>query len=124
MLAANLDSPKCWPHQKGFWEDVNVASCLRTSTEERKEWGPYGQIMPYDTRDAQQRERFHPFTPGQHLEYRPPRPGVKDWYQDYNPQLKLGLECCSSESVSFHYVPAALLRKLYTQHYYCPSMHT
>ena len=103
VLAANLDSPKCWPHQKGFWEDVNVASCLRTSTEERKEWGPYGQIMPYDTRDAQQRERFHPFTPGQHLEYRPPRPGVKDWYQDYNPQLKLGLECCSSESVSFHY---------------------
>lgn len=24
VLGANIDSPKCWPHQKGFWEDVNV----------------------------------------------------------------------------------------------------
>lgn len=119
VLAANLDSPKCWPHQKGFWEDVNVASCLRTSTEELKDWGPYGQILPYDTRDSKQRERFHPFTPGQHLEYHPPKPGGKDWYKDYNPELKLGYECCSTESVSFHYVPADLLRKLYAQHYYC-----
>lgn len=121
ILAANLDSPKCWPHQRGFWEDVNVANCLRTSTDERKEWGPYGQILPYDTRDSKQRERFHPFTPGQHLEYHPPKPGGKDWYQDYNPELKLGYECCSTESVSFHYVPADLMRKLYVQHYYCPT---
>ena len=29
-LAANIDSnPKCFPHQHGFWEDVNVANCLR-----------------------------------------------------------------------------------------------
>jgi glycoprotein-N-acetylgalactosamine 3-beta-galactosyltransferase len=80
VLGANINSQKCWPHQKGFWEDVNVASCLRVSTEERKSWGPYGQIMPFDTRDQKKRERFHPFTPGQHLEYKKPRPGVKDWY--------------------------------------------
>ena len=115
------NSPKCWPHQKGFWEDVNVANCLRQMTAERKEWGPFGQIMPYDTRDAKHRERFHPFTPGQHLEYKLPRPGVKDWYQDYNPELKLGFECCSTESVSFHYVPHDLMRKMYAQVYYCSS---
>ena len=33
---------------------VNIANCLRISNN----------IIPHDTRDAKQRERFHPFTPG------------------------------------------------------------
>jgi hypothetical protein len=37
------------------------------------------------------RERFHPFTPGQHLTYRiSPHGGPPDWYAKYNPDLKIG----------------------------------
>ena len=95
---------------------MNTANCLKTQG-----------IVPYDTRDAQERsvlhvlqcisiakvslcdggcrERFHPFTPGQHLSYRiPPNP---DWYPKYNPHLKIGYDCCSDESISFHYVPVS-----------------
>ena len=45
VLESNIDTPKCFPHQEGFWEDVNVANCLKVSAE----------IVPYDTRDAQGR---------------------------------------------------------------------
>ena len=38
---------------------VNIANCLRISNN----------IIPHDTRDAKQRERFHPFTPGILLSY-------------------------------------------------------
>jgi len=46
------------------------------------------------------RERFHPFTPGNHLTYRIPK--NPDWYAKYNPELKegeyshvcLGCLCC------------------------------
>jgi hypothetical protein len=78
ILVDNIDTPKCYPHQRGFWEDVNVATCLKNS----------GGILPYDTRDPSQRERFHPFTPGQHLTYEIPK--TPDWYAKYNPELKLG----------------------------------
>ena len=39
--------------------------------------------------DSCSRERFHPFTPGQHLTYRIP-PINPDWYTKYNPELKIG----------------------------------
>jgi hypothetical protein len=48
-----------------------------------------GNILPYDTRDEFGRERFHPFTPGQHLGYRVP-PKDPDWYAKYSPELKVG----------------------------------
>ena len=46
QLGNNIDSPKCFPHQQGFWEDVNVANCLMQSSP---------SIVPYDTRDTTQR---------------------------------------------------------------------
>ena len=109
ILGENIDSPKCYAHQKGFWEDVNVAHCLRVSAK----------IEPYDTRDPQERERFHPFSPGQHLTYRIPK--NPDWYPQYNPYLKEGYDCCSPESISFHYCPEPLLRDLYTYTYVCKN---
>ncbi len=119
VLGKNIDTPKCWPHQKGFWEDVNVGSCLRASTQhllppgalppqpptgaeprhtipERASLPGHGQIEPHDTRDASKRERWHPFTPGNMFDYQPPSNG-KDWFVDYTPELKLGEECCSTE---------------------------
>eukprot|EP01039_Chlorochromonas_danica_P000862 gene862-937_t len=111
VLGENLDRPRCFPHQKGFWEDVNVANCLLVG----------GKITPYDTRDRQGRERFHPFPPGHHLDYRPP-PHGDDWYVKYSgDRLKVGFECCSQESVSFHYLKAKALYTLFDYYYNCPS---
>ena len=36
--------------------------------------------------------RFHPFTPGHHLDYRIPKKNP-DWYPKYNPYLKEGRLC-------------------------------
>ncbi|RYG98747.1 hypothetical protein EON65_51050 [archaeon] len=66
------------------------------------------------------RERFHPFTPGHHLDYRPPANG-DDWYVKYNPNLKLGYDCCSAQSVSFHYLPPPMQQKLHNYVYNCES---
>ena len=88
-----------------------------------------GGVAPYDTRDKdwhpeasvagsgkENRERFHPFTPGQHLTWRPPRKkkanGMSpDWYENYNSPwgVGLGADCCSEHSVSFHYVKPPLM---------------
>ncbi|CAM9386478.1 unnamed protein product, partial [Ectocarpus fasciculatus] len=106
VLTEHIDNPPCRPHQVGFWEDVNVAFCLAET----------GKILPYDTRDEFGRERFHPFTPGQHLAYRIP-PKTPDWYAKYNPELKVGVECCSELSVSFHYAKGDVMRKLHNYMY-------
>jgi glycoprotein-N-acetylgalactosamine 3-beta-galactosyltransferase len=111
-LGPMLDDPKCFPHQVGFWEDVNIANCLRKS----------GTILPHDTRDGKQRERFHPFTPGQHLDYRIPKTNP-DWYPKYNPWLKEGYDCCAPDSISFHYSPAETTRQLHTYLYHCDNKH-
>lgn len=113
ILVENIDSPKCFAHQHGFWEDVNVANCLRVSKG----------ILPIDTRDILDRERFHPFTPGQHLTYKIPVNRESDWYPKYNPWLKEGFDCCSVESISFHYVPAALMYQLNDYVYHCQDKH-
>jgi glycoprotein-N-acetylgalactosamine 3-beta-galactosyltransferase len=109
ILKDHIDLPGCFPHQVGFWEDVNIANCLKTSNA----------IVPYDTRDHLKRERFHPFTPGQHLTYRtPPKP---DWYAQYNPDLTFGYDCCSDRSISFHYVPHDLMRQMHAFVYSCKN---
>jgi glycoprotein-N-acetylgalactosamine 3-beta-galactosyltransferase len=92
-----LDHPRCNPNRHTPMEDVMVAECLRHVFD----------IGIEDTRDEVGRERFHPFSPGSHLTWRPPPPGAsKDWYEEYNKEwgLKTGMECCAPDSVSFHYI--------------------
>mmetsp|Transcript_9694 Transcript_9694/g.16078 ORF Transcript_9694/g.16078 Transcript_9694/m.16078 type:complete len:955 (+) Transcript_9694:76-2940(+) len=110
VLVSHIDGPPCMPHQKGFWEDVNTASCLQKVQE---------HIFPFDTRDEFGRERFHPFQPANHLTYQIPK--NPDWYAKYNPELKVGLECCSANSVSFHYAKGDFMQKLNNYIYHCPS---
>ena len=88
LLMENVETPKCFPHQVGFWEDVNIANCLRKSSSNK--------LVAYDTRDQLQRERFHPFNPGMHLTYGMTHKDPKDWYIKYNPELKFGTLQCSS----------------------------
>ena len=103
-----LNDPRCAPEVTTSMEDVMVAQCLRRA---------FG-IGLTDTRDAQGRERFHPFSPGTHFHWTPPKPGkASDWYQEYNQEwgVKLGAECCSPDSVSFHYLKKpAMVRHVFT----------
>ena len=83
-------------------EDVMVARALKRV-----------HIEPYDTRDAEGAERFHPFTPQLHHDYR----GVDfpgDWYVRYTQPFDLieGIDGISSESATFHYVDPGLMYTL------------
>ena len=116
LLIANLENEKCRPHQRVFAEDVNVAHCLKVNG-----------VVPYDTRDSAGGERYHPFTPANHLGWRPPAKrkldgSSPDWYENYNQPwgLKLGLECCSPQSVAFHYVKPDLMPHLSALLFDCP----
>ncbi|CAM9877774.1 unnamed protein product, partial [Choristocarpus tenellus] len=48
-------------------------------------------------------------------------PQGKDWYKEYSIGLKEGFECCSKDSLSFHYVGHALQRRLFHLVYSCPK---
>jgi len=45
--------------------------------------------------------------------------GGKDWFADYQPEVKTGADCCAADSISFHYVKEPDMRKLYGYRYAC-----
>lgn len=109
----NFENGVCNPNAKSSMEDVYIANCLRKACD----------IHIYDTRDSQKRERFHPFAPATHLQWKPPVPPNKDWYYDYNKEwgILLGKDCCAPDSVSFHYIKkAAQVRHLFHYLHGCP----
>eukprot|EP01059_Diplonema_ambulator_P020830 TRINITY_DN3474_c0_g1_i5.p1 TRINITY_DN3474_c0_g1~~TRINITY_DN3474_c0_g1_i5.p1 ORF type:complete len:248 (+),score=61.25 TRINITY_DN3474_c0_g1_i5:129-872(+) len=96
-LANNLDNPRCEPHGKMFWEDVQVAKCLRMLN-----------IVPTDTRDIHKAERFHPVGPD-HLVH-----VAKDnWVATYSTDFIHGIDGISNESVSFHYLSPDNMRAVH-----------
>jgi glycoprotein-N-acetylgalactosamine 3-beta-galactosyltransferase len=101
-------------------EDVLMAECLRKVSS----FTTVSSIGLTDSRDAQGRERFHPFSPGTHLTWEPPKAGSSDWYEDYNQEwgIQLGPNCCAPDSVSFHYIKRpAMVRHLYSLLYQCQT---
>mmetsp|Transcript_8318 Transcript_8318/g.18153 ORF Transcript_8318/g.18153 Transcript_8318/m.18153 type:complete len:533 (-) Transcript_8318:47-1645(-) len=95
----------CGPNLRTFAEDVMVARCFR-----------HMGLVPYDTRDDTEAERYMPFTPGAHYTYRPPKDISmnSDWYPVYTPhKLKTGLAHCAQHSVAFHYVKGDLMRRIH-----------
>ena len=74
-----------------------VAECFKN--------GP-ARLLPTDTRDARGAERFHPFTPGQHLSYKRDK---NDWYTKYSVDLLEGPAYFAPDSVAFHYVKPDLM---------------
>ena len=111
-VTEGFEDPHCAPDRQTSMEDVMMAQCLR------RRFG----VGLTDTRDDHERERFHPFAPGTHLTWRPPGPGGKDWYEDYNKEwpVKLGVDCCAPDSVSFHYIKKpAMVRHIHALLYHC-----
>ena len=95
FLANIDDAVHCSARKQTSTEDVQIANCLS-----------YLGISFTDTRDANGRERFHPFAPGTHLYW---KHDESDWYEQYNKEwgILLGKDCCAPDSVSFHYVKKA-----------------
>lgn len=99
FLAHIDDAQHCSAKARTSMEDVMIARCLK-----------HLGIEYTDTRDANGRERFHPFAPGTHLNWEPPGPGEEeDWYEEYNREWGIlqGKDCCAPDSVSFHYIKKA-----------------
>jgi glycoprotein-N-acetylgalactosamine 3-beta-galactosyltransferase len=102
--------PTCMPHLRTFAEDVMVAQCFRNKLG----------VYPFDTKDENCGERYMPFTPRHHLNYRIPSDVKSDWYANYSIDIKEGLDHCSSQSVAFHYIKGDLMKRMHAILYgYC-----
>jgi len=95
--------PTCMPHRKTFAEDVMVAQCLRNKIN----------VFPFDTKDNEGGERYMPFQPQHHLNYRPPKNLKDDWYANYSVDIKYGLDHCAAKSVAFHYIKGNMMKRLH-----------
>lgn len=104
--------PKCMPHLKTFAEDVMVAQCLRNQVN----------VYPYDTKDEYGSERYMPFQPAHHLDYKIPTGPTNDWYVKYSIDIKEGYDHCAPHSVAFHYIKPKLMRRMHAILYgLCPQ---
>uniref|UniRef100_A0A7S4RPB1 N-acetylgalactosaminide beta-1,3-galactosyltransferase n=1 Tax=Ditylum brightwellii TaxID=49249 RepID=A0A7S4RPB1_9STRA len=110
---SQMEEERCKATQHTAMEDVMIARCLENM---------HG-ITYHDTRDDENRERFHPFAPGLHYVWHPPKEGQPaDWYEQYNKEwgVLLGKDCCAPDSVSFHYIKKpAMVRHISSLLYQC-----
>lgn len=103
--------PTCFPNLKTFSEDTMVATCFRKQG-----------IYAYETRDDNGGERYMPFAPGHHLNYRPPKNNPEnDWYMNYQVDtLRVGYDHCAEQSVAFHYIKPDMMKRMHAILYgYC-----
>ena len=95
--------PTCMPHLTTFAEDGMVAQCMRNKL----------QVFPFDTKDENGGERYMPFAPKHHLNYRILEDVKSDWYANYSVDIKIGLDHCAARSVAFHYIKGDLMKRLH-----------
>ncbi|XP_054767715.2 glycoprotein-N-acetylgalactosamine 3-beta-galactosyltransferase 1-like [Lytechinus pictus] len=96
------DPKKCWgTDHRGGAEDVEIGKCLENAG-----------VVAGDSRDALQRNRFHPFQPEAHLNPNGLPENFWYWNYIYYPRNEGYEGCCSDYSVTFHYIPPAALYNL------------
>ena len=120
-LISYIDEDVCSPGTVASYEDLLISACLQQSP---------ARIFPMHTKDEYNRNRFFPLTPAYHYYYIYP-PDIystshkTDWYYAYhdsvlNPIQALGSHCCSSSTVSYHYIKSTDdMRDLYDYVYTC-----
>ncbi|XP_071966235.1 glycoprotein-N-acetylgalactosamine 3-beta-galactosyltransferase 1-like [Antedon mediterranea] len=87
------DSKKCRPATAvGGAEDVDIGRCLQAV-----------EVVAGDSRDELGQDRFHPFVPEHHLIPGSVQKGFWYWKYIFYPSTE-GLDCCSDNSISFHYI--------------------
>ncbi|KAH8282714.1 hypothetical protein KR054_009297 [Drosophila jambulina] len=87
-----LPNPKLCKADNTGAEDVEIGKCLQNV-----------KVLAGDSRDANGRGRFFPFVPEHHLI--PAHTDKKFWYWQYIfYKTDEGLDCCSDNAISFHYV--------------------
>lgn len=86
------DKPSCFTNSHSGAEDVNIGICLESLG-----------VPVHDSLDSLKRERFHPFPPESHVNTDLIDKRNWLWSYNYHP-LKVGPECCSDTSVTFHYI--------------------
>ncbi|TMW55161.1 hypothetical protein Poli38472_013923 [Pythium oligandrum] len=116
-LEASFDEPYCLPDEV-VPDDWAISFCM---------W--HHNVTPVDTRDAQERERFHQYDPVD-LYFKPHDENAFDhniystiyeennWFSDhYNIGWKNGDNCCAPDTISFHYVKPPLMELFYEYYY-------
>ncbi|KAH9088126.1 hypothetical protein LEN26_019644 [Aphanomyces euteiches] len=103
-LVKHLDDPFCLPDEI-VPDDWAISFCMR-----------FLNVLPHDTRDELQRERFHQYAPDR-IFHEPHDPEAYDhnvypsiyyennWFSDhYGIGWQNGTLCCAPDSISFHYI--------------------
>lgn len=100
FVTEGLYNPFCEPKSRRSIEDILISNCFHKFN-----------VLPYDTRDRDNRPRYHHFTPGQHLL------GMEDRWYRYRANFlgyRLGVNHSSVSSVAFHNVKDPdIMRALY-----------
>ena len=110
ILAEALLADQCDKSKESSAEDVYVAECLRK----------FG-ILPYDSTDKDHLERFHHFSP--RLAWSP-EALQSLWWRLHLVSMRPGRECCSPESISFHWLRPEDMIAVHTYIYECMTRYT
>ncbi len=117
VLIQSWKQNECNIFKKESAEDMMLGLCLRDNSIQ--------QILPFNTSDRFNRHRFHLFEPGFLYTYIPlsdPLPeGYWQKYYDLELRGKVGVDCCSTNSISFHDITYHELKEIEDYLFHCSN---